>query len=78
MDGSEQIRIVFKDSYKIQDLNGNYLPENYFAQVNANPFIYLTPTEKTAAEGGSSSVKYSLISVFSFNLILKLLLNSSM
>ena len=78
MDGSELIIVSFKDSSLIKDLAQNPIPTNYFSQINANPYTYLSPEEKTTAEGGATSIKYSFISVFSFNLLLKLVLNSSM
>ncbi|CDW90923.1 fu domain containing protein [Stylonychia lemnae] len=75
--GQEEIRVQFKDNSQIKDLADNILTEQY-AFINPYPFTYLSPTEKSTATSGGSSLQYSVMSVFSVNLAMKALLNSSM
>lgn len=72
------IKISFIDSSEITDKAGNPSPSGYFVEKNPSPFTYISTAEASAASGGGSSLKYTFISVFSFNLGLKVLMNSSM
>lgn len=54
------------------------MKDGAYATVNPYPFTYVSPNEAMAAEGGGSSLKYTFMSVFSFNIALKIVLNSSM
>ena len=78
MVGSEIVQISFYNSSVIKDLVGNQLADNYLSTINANPFIYISASETSAASGSGSSMKYTFLSVFSFNLLLKVALSSSM
>lgn len=51
---------------------------NSYAQINPYPFIYVSAAEANAANNGGSSLKYTVMSVFSFNIGLKLIMNGSM
>lgn len=78
LDGTEEIKISFNNYTCIQDLAGNPMINNYFSQINPYPFVYLSAAEANTASSGGSSLKYTFMSVFSFNIALKLFMNSSM
>lgn len=78
LDGTEDIRISFKNNSEISDLAGNVILSDSFATTNPYPYIFISATEASTATSGGSSLKYTVISVFSFNLGLKIIMNSSM
>ena len=78
LDGSEQVKISFKNYTAITDFASNPLVQNSYAVVNPYPFIFLSADEASTATGGGNSLKYTFLSVFSFNLALKVVMNSSM
>ncbi|CDW72275.1 fu domain containing protein [Stylonychia lemnae] len=75
--GTETISIRFINETQIFDPAGNTLQNS---QIITNPqlFIYLTPMEKKVSDEGGASVKVSFLSVCSFNIAFKILMNSSM
>jgi hypothetical protein len=78
LEGNEQVRFFFNDYSGINDLAGNSLVSNSYAEENPAPFVYVSPSEASAASGGGTSLKYTFMSVFSFNIALKILMNGSM
>lgn len=62
----------------ITDMANNSLVNGSVTEVNPFPFTYISPTEEGAINGTGTSLKYTFISVFSFNIALKMVLKSSM
>ena len=56
MEGTEIITISFKNASSLRDIAGNILTENYYAQGIANPFIYISDTEKAITEGAGQKI----------------------
>eukprot|EP00347_Sterkiella_histriomuscorum_P005340 403356986 len=78
LDGSEKYKITFQNYSAIQDLAGNPVAAESYAEINVNSFVFLSASEQSTISSGGSSLKYTFMSVFSFNLVLKVVLNSSM
>ncbi|CDW90898.1 cadg multi-domain protein [Stylonychia lemnae] len=78
LEGTENIKISLKNYSQVTDLAENSVTQDSFASVNPYPFIYFSPVEQSTAQNGGQSLKYTFLSVFSFNIALKILLNSSM
>ncbi|CDW85864.1 cadg multi-domain protein [Stylonychia lemnae] len=76
--GSETLSIKFLNETQIIDPNGNILINDKQKITNPSQFIYLTPTERKVSKQGGQTVKVSFLSVCSFNIAFKLLMNSSM
>ncbi|CDW87978.1 cadg multi-domain protein [Stylonychia lemnae] len=76
--GSENVKISFQNYSMIRDEAGNELTEGSFTMTNPYPFVYLSQSETDTAQNSGNSLKYTFLSVFSFNLALKLVMNSSM
>lgn len=78
LDGSEYVRVSFKDTTLIKDLSNNTVVPNSSAEANPYPFTYISLSDANTAGGGGASLKYTFMSVFSFNIGLKIIMNSSM
>lgn len=76
--GEEEIRISFMNSSLIRDTANNTITPGYFASDNPYPYMHLTEFEETCSEAIGQSIKFTVMSSFSFNVAAKLLLKSSM
>ena len=75
--GVEIVTLTFNDYTLIQDIYQNSL----FVQPasgNISPYTYTPPATAAAIGGAGDSLKYTFLSVFGFNMILKVVLNSAM
>eukprot|EP00347_Sterkiella_histriomuscorum_P006839 403351236 len=78
LDGTEDMKIYFLNYESITDIAGNPLVKDSYFSTRPALFAYLSESEANTAEGGGQSLKYTFISVFSVNIALKFVLNSSM
>jgi hypothetical protein len=83
-DGIEKIEFWLSDPTLIKDLAGNALADGKMTG-NLKKFEYISESkqnsyilgEKATAESGGQSMKYTLLTMFSVNLLLKLVISSS-
>jgi hypothetical protein len=74
--GREKIEFWWADSTIIQDPSNNTLTEGKIVGY-LNFYEYIPASTENAAKGGGSSLKYTLISMFSINMGLKFAIKSS-
>jgi hypothetical protein len=74
--GIEKLEVWFEDNSIIQDLAGNNLTVGK-TSGNLKYTEYISDGEKASAESGGSGMKYTLMTMFSANMVLKLVLDSS-
>jgi predicted acyl esterase len=74
----DTLRISFNDYTLIEDLNGNLLVNQSFAERNTPEFIYISADEANAVGAGGESMKYAFLSALGFQLGLKVIINGSM
>ena len=75
-DGREKIEIWWDDLSIIQDSSNNTLSDGkIIGQLSY--FEYVSPEVEAAVSGGGSSMKYTLISMFSINMGLRIVISSS-
>lgn len=74
--GSEKIELWWEDLSVITDLSNNTLSEGKIVGY-LSQYEYIPPATKAAAASGGSSMKYTLISMFSVNFALKFVISSS-
>jgi hypothetical protein len=67
----------FRDPEKFIDASGNTAEEKKI-QGTLQKSIYFDPASETAVNGGGESMKYSFLTVVSLNILLKVVLQSSM
>ncbi|CDW90935.1 cadg multi-domain protein [Stylonychia lemnae] len=75
--GEEDLTVALKDYGQIKDSSGNKL-RNLEQMVHPAPFIFLSDTEKMIVNGLGQTIRYGFMSTCSFNVALKMLLNSTM
>eukprot|EP00347_Sterkiella_histriomuscorum_P011981 403370353 len=78
LDGTEDLKVYFMNYGNITDIAGNPLVKDSYFTTKPATFAYISESEANTAEGGGQSLKYTFISVFSVNIALKFVLNSSM
>jgi hypothetical protein len=78
MTGAEVVTIAFQNYSGIVDLYGNTLVNNSYTTINPAPFTYISPNAASLVAGSGTSLKYTFLSVFGFNMALKLIMNGSM
>ncbi|CDW86063.1 cadg multi-domain protein [Stylonychia lemnae] len=78
MTGREQLNVQFIDETQIFDQAGNYLLNGQLKTINPKMFVYFTSGEDKLAKVSGQVVKVSFVSVCSFNIAFKVLMNSSM
>jgi len=66
-------QISFIDTGLVKDLANNTLLERV-VEAPLSEFVYVSEGEQMAVEGGGSGLKYTFLSVFSFNIIIKILM----
>ncbi|CAI2385481.1 unnamed protein product [Moneuplotes crassus] len=74
--GTEIIQFWFEDLSAVKDIADNNLAEGKIIG-NLNPVDYIPKSEKEGAESSGNSMKFTILTVFSFNLGLKLLISTS-
>jgi hypothetical protein len=77
MEGKEKFEIKFANYDIIQDPSNNTLSISTLSGL-IKPFIFVPQDEASAMANSGESMKYTFIGVFSFNLVLKVVLSSSM
>ena len=75
-ENKERFEIWFNDLSVIQDPSNNTLSEGNIVGY-LNFFEYISPEVADSASNGGSSMKYTIISMFSINLLLKTFISSS-
>lgn len=73
---NEAIEIWWDDLSVITDLANNTLSDGKIIGY-LNEYEFIPPLTKAAANNGGSSMKYTLISMFSVNMVLKFVISSS-
>ena len=73
---NEEIQIWWTDLSVITDRIGNNLTSGKIVG-NLNQIEYLSPSVQSSAENGGESMKLAILSLFSVNLIMKLIISSS-
>ena len=74
--GKEKFEMWFDDLTVIQDLANNSLSDCTMIG-NLNRYIYISPEVLESTERSGSSIKYTFISIFSINMLIKLFVSSS-
>ena len=84
--GIETVDFWFEDLSVITDIVGNHISEgkisgnlNYFEYISEgkSSVNHLSTEDKQSAESSGSSMKYTLLTMFSMNLVLKIVISSS-
>ena len=74
--GKEKFEMWFDDLTVIQDLANNSLSDCTMIG-NLNRYIYISPEVLESTERSGSSIKYTFISIFSINMLIKFFVSSS-
>ncbi|CAI2381883.1 unnamed protein product [Moneuplotes crassus] len=74
--GIEKIEFWFQNLTAVTDVVGNSMTGGKISG-NLNYYDYISQKEKERAESGGSSMKYMLMTMFSTNLLLKVIISSS-
>ncbi|CAI2376366.1 unnamed protein product [Moneuplotes crassus] len=74
--GIEKIEFWFQNLTALTDITGNIMTEGRISG-NLNFYDYISQGEKESAESGGNSMKYMLMTMFSTNLLLKIVISSS-
>jgi hypothetical protein len=65
-DDNEQVTVAFINYTEIFDIQHNNSLSSQPATSYLNPYTYISPGAASAIDGGGTSLKYALISVFGF------------
>ena len=76
-EGSEVVTLGFVNDSMFTDLAGNEL-NKVWPRGELSPFVFVSAEEEEALAGGGESLKYTIMTVFSFNILIKVVLKSSM